>query len=85
MLKSGTRMPYDRARAILKNPNASAANLLKAYGIMNMELGRYIATQQEGKDKREQEGDGDADLDFRYMVVIQALEMRINQKFRRDA
>lgn len=75
-------MPYDRARAILKNPNASAANLLKAYGIMNMEFGRYTATQPEGK---KDEGDVDADLDFRYMVVIQALELRIHQKFKRDA
>ncbi len=80
-------MPYNRAREILKNPNASAANLLKAYANMNMEFGRYTANPKSQKvnDEGEEEGELEADLDFRYMVVIQALEMRIHQKFRRGA
>jgi hypothetical protein len=32
-------MPYDRALNILKNPNANAESLLKAYGDLNMEFG----------------------------------------------
>ncbi len=80
-------MPYNRAREILKNPNASAANLLKAYANMNMEFGRYTANPRSQKvnDEGEEEGELEADLDFRYMVVIQALELRIHQKFRRGA
>lgn len=56
-------MPYDRALKLLKNPNASAASLLKAYGELNMEFGhRASAEQAEAKNREKTQANSDTNF-----------------------
>jgi hypothetical protein len=65
-------MPYDRALNILKNPNAKAESLLKAYGDLSMEFGHRagvvenknkVKTQTNSETRLQPDCEDDSDTD----------------------
>jgi hypothetical protein len=72
-------MPYDRACEVLNNPRATLEKLLEAYADICMEFGNCAAI---GRNRR-QKNEIRADL-IRLMTVKQALQFRINSKFKQS-